>query len=458
MPFQPQALDERTLKAFVDRLMESLRDKTSPTLKRSAAQETVARMLGFANWHTAITAVTSERSKPQANAIQPTAIGLYPAEPSRFTPDHAQAFLLWAFEMGASDVYFITGGPILLEASGRSFAVTRRKITAEEEQAFSQACGANANALQVDLQKNSQAQDWATTLRGADNAFRLRVSRFPIFENGKPQTRLTLRFIPMTPPDLHTVVQDKKLAERMTQFQQGMVLLASETSQGRTTLLASLTKELARQPGKKIVAFQDPIEFDFSTFSLNEGTQIQQHEVTHDSDWPHLTFGRALKRRPSTIVVGDAWDLEAAQEAVTAAMTGHLVAMDQRSGSVPDAITRTLRGYHQHEWKSRANDLLCSLRLVVVQRIVPTLTGTQIGIQEWLLMTNEALDACLVQLDKATTALQLRALLEEVLDQHGHTFESSAQSLLKQGIVSQKTVDDQAMFHKERRQEKWRKD
>ena len=447
MPFQPQALDERTLKAFVDRLMESLRNTTHPTLKRSAAQETVARMLGFANWHAAITAVTSARSKPQANAIQPTTIGLYPAEPYRFTPEHAQAFLLWAFGTGASDVVLTTGKPIRLEAYGRSSVVTRRDMTSEEEQAFSQAAGHTmARGL-----GEQEAQDWATTLRGAGGTFRIRASRFPVLENGQPQTLLGLRLISMTPPDLHSIVQDHELAERMVQFKQGMVLVAGTTGSGKTTLLASLTKELARQPTKKIIAFQAPIEFDFSAFASNEGAEIQQQDVTHDPDWPHLTFVRALKRRPSTIVVGDARKLETVQEAVTAAMTGHLVAMDQHSENVPDAITKTLRGYEQHEWKSRATDLLCSLRLVMVQRIVPTTHGTAIGIHEWLEMTDQALDACLAQLDKAKTALQLRALLEDVLDQHGHTFEASAQRLFKQGIISKKTADEMARIQDLRR-------
>lgn len=160
MPFQPQALDERTLKAFVDRLIQSLRQHEAP-LKRSAAQESVARMLGFANWHAAITAVTQNRPKPQASAVSAPGIGLYPAEPLRFTPEHAQAFLLWAFEIGVSDVVVTTGDPIYVEAYGRRSLVTRREITAEEEQAFSQAAGAAdpAIASRFDFQDGQQEQE-----------------------------------------------------------------------------------------------------------------------------------------------------------------------------------------------------------------------------------------------------------------------------------------------------------
>ena len=127
--------------------------------------------------------------------------------------------------------------------------------------------------------------------------------------------------------------------------------------------------------------------------------------------------------------------------------------MGQHSENVPDALARSARGDDEN-WKLRTAELLAGLRVVLVQRIEPTTTGTRIGLQEWLVMTDEARKACLAQLDKATTWLQFRALLEEVLDQHGHTFEASAQNLFKQGIVPKKTADDLAKLQNHRRQEK----
>lgn len=47
--------------------------------------------------------------------------------------------------------------------------------------------------------------------------------------------------------------------------------------------------------------------------------------------------------------------------------------MGQHSETVPDALTKSLRG--KDDWKSRAVDLLSSVRVVVVQRFVPTTQG-----------------------------------------------------------------------------------
>ena len=454
MPFQPQALDERTLKAFVDRLIQSLRQHDAP-LKRAAAQESVARMLGFANWHAAITAVTQNRSKPQESAVSAPGMGLYPAEPLRFTPEHAQAFLLWAFEIGASDVVVTTGDPIYVEAYGRRSLVTRREMTAEEEQAFSQAAGAAdpAIASRFHFQDGQQEQEWATTLRGAGHTFRTRVSRCPVFDDRQRKTVLSLRLMPMLPPDLHTIIQDKKLREQMVQIKQGMILVGGGSAQGKTTLIAALTKELMDQPLKKIITFDAPIEFDCSTTKPMEGTKITQHDVTHDPDWPRLTFLRALKRQPSTIIIGQARDQETCEESVRAAMTGHQVIMGQHSETVPDALTKSLRGYGEN-WKSRAVDLLSSVRIVVIQRLVPTTQGTRVALQEWLEMTDQALDSSLALLKDAKDPIHFRGLLEGVLDQHGHSFEQHAQLLFERGVISVKTRDEYARFQAARRTEK----
>lgn len=62
MPFNPRALTERTLKGFVDRWVRAQRAKPCPTPDqwppaRTACQEDIAQLLGFANWHEAITAI-----------------------------------------------------------------------------------------------------------------------------------------------------------------------------------------------------------------------------------------------------------------------------------------------------------------------------------------------------------------------------------------------------------------
>ena len=89
MSFNPSALNERTLKQFVDRLAALRASQPLPTHwppKRSACQEEVARMPGFASWHQAIHAVRSDKgslSAPTGTAIAATT-GLYPEEPARW--------------------------------------------------------------------------------------------------------------------------------------------------------------------------------------------------------------------------------------------------------------------------------------------------------------------------------------------------------------------------------------
>lgn len=85
MPFNPKALNERTLKQFVDRLMQAHKDKPLPTAeqwppKRSQIQEQIAAVLGFPSWHQAIHAVSGNNTMEEVIAT-PHGQPHYPFEP-----------------------------------------------------------------------------------------------------------------------------------------------------------------------------------------------------------------------------------------------------------------------------------------------------------------------------------------------------------------------------------------
>jgi type II secretory ATPase GspE/PulE/Tfp pilus assembly ATPase PilB-like protein len=114
----------------------------------------------------------------------------------------------------------------------------------------------------------------------------------------------------------------------------GMVLCVGPTGSGKTTTLHSALGHL-NTPARKIWTAEDPIEI----------TQpgLRQVQVNPKIDW---TFAKALRSflraDPDVIMVGEIRDIETAQTAIEASLTGHLVMSTLHTNSAPDTVTRLL--------------------------------------------------------------------------------------------------------------------
>jgi general secretion pathway protein E len=114
----------------------------------------------------------------------------------------------------------------------------------------------------------------------------------------------------------------------------GIILVTGPTGSGKTTTLYSVLKHLSK-PEVNIVTIEDPIEM------VHE--DLNQVAVRPAID---LTFANALRtvlrQDPDIIMVGEIRDTETAENAVQAALTGHLVLSTLHTNDAPSAITRLL--------------------------------------------------------------------------------------------------------------------
>lgn len=114
----------------------------------------------------------------------------------------------------------------------------------------------------------------------------------------------------------------------------GIVLVTGPTGSGKTTTLYSTLKQLAT-PEVNICTIEDPIEMVEPTFN--------QMQVQNNIDLTFATGVRSLLRQdPDIIMIGEIRDLETAEMAVQAALTGHLVLSTLHTNDSPSAITRLL--------------------------------------------------------------------------------------------------------------------
>jgi general secretion pathway protein E len=114
----------------------------------------------------------------------------------------------------------------------------------------------------------------------------------------------------------------------------GIVLVTGPTGSGKTTTLYSSLKQLATED-VNVCTIEDPIELIDGSFN--------QMQVQSNIDLNFADGVRALLRQdPDIIMIGEIRDLETAQVAVQAALTGHLVLSTLHTNDSPSALTRLL--------------------------------------------------------------------------------------------------------------------
>lgn len=114
----------------------------------------------------------------------------------------------------------------------------------------------------------------------------------------------------------------------------GIVLVTGPTGSGKTTTLYSTLKQVAR-PEVNLCTIEDPIEMVEPSFN--------QMQVQQNIDLTFASGVRALLRQdPDVIMIGEIRDLETAEMAVQASLTGHLVFSTLHTNDAPSAITRLL--------------------------------------------------------------------------------------------------------------------
>ncbi len=112
----------------------------------------------------------------------------------------------------------------------------------------------------------------------------------------------------------------------------GIVVVTGPTGSGKTTTLYAALQEL-NTPDTKILTAEDPVEYDIDG--------LIQCQVNLDQE---LTFARLLRsflrQDPDTILVGEIRDLETAQIAIQASLTGHLVFTTLHTNDAPSSVLR----------------------------------------------------------------------------------------------------------------------
>ncbi len=168
--------------------------------------------------------------------------------------------------------------------------------------------------------------------------------------------------------------QDDEIWQSMISQPNGIILVTGPTGSGKTTTLYSTLKQLAK-PEVNVCTVEDPIELVEPSFN--------QMQVQRNINLDFSTGVRTLMRQdPDIIMIGEIRDMETAEMAIQAALTGHLVLSTLHTNDAPSAITRILDiGIPPYLLQS-------SILGVMAQRLVRTLCplckqAVDISDEEW---------------------------------------------------------------------------
>jgi general secretion pathway protein E len=176
-------------------------------------------------------------------------------------------------------------------------------------------------------------QDGRIKLRVSGRDIDVRVSVIPMLHGegivmrllDKGRMKLSLEGLGMD-PDLRTQFNE------LIRLPHGIVLVTGPTGSGKTTTLYSSLIEI-KDEATKIITTEDPVEYQLEGIN-----QIQVHPKIG------LTFAASLRsilrHDPDVVLVGEIRDMETAENAIQASLTGHLVFSTLHTNDAPSAYTR----------------------------------------------------------------------------------------------------------------------
>jgi len=186
----------------------------------------------------------------------------------------------------------------------------------------------------MDIAEKRKPQDGRIPITVDGREFDIRVSALPSHHGESVVMRLLEKQALVTLEDLGFHLSDYQRFKAIIKRPNGIFLVTGPTGSGKTTTLAAAVREL-NKPNVKIITAEDPVEYVIPG--------VNQCRVRTDIGFTFASIIRAMLRQaPNIILIGEIRDVETAEIAVQAALTGHLVFSTLHTNDAPSAITRLL--------------------------------------------------------------------------------------------------------------------
>jgi len=190
----------------------------------------------------------------------------------------------------------------------------------------------------------------------------------------------------LIPTEIRTIEELNlpSVLHKITEWQQGFVLITGPTGEGKSSTLAAIIDEINRQRAEHIVTIEDPIEFVYEP----KQSIISQRQLHRDTqDW-NVALRSVLREDPDIILVGEMRDAETMGAAITAAETGHLVFATLHTSTAAQTIDRIIDVFPSHQQSQVRQQLAANVKAVVSQRLLKRIQGGRVPALEIMIANN----------------------------------------------------------------------
>ncbi|PWM77614.1 MAG: hypothetical protein DBY32_07100 [Phascolarctobacterium sp.] len=267
----------------------------------------------------------------------------------------ADNIIAQAVQSGASDIHLEpmeNGGRVRLRTDG---------VLHEEAELAKTVMQGVVSRIKVlagmDIAEKRLPQDGSIRLELDGRSVDLRISTLPTILGEKAVIRILDRErFNLKLDELNFTTANLKLYRSLYSFSSGVVLLTGPTGSGKTTTLYATLSEL-NNSGRNIVTIEDPVEYRIAG--------ISQVAVNEKAGLAFASGLRSILRQdPDIMMIGEIRDIDTAQTAIHAALTGHLVFSTLHTNSAAGAVVRLV------DMGIEPFLVASALRGVVAQRLV----------------------------------------------------------------------------------------
>jgi len=326
-------------------------------------------------------------------------------------------YLRIAREAGCSDLHLVVGRPPFVRFKGLLHFFDEEPLTSErsEKLNFAQLTDAQRAVL-----NEHQQLDFALELEGLGrhrcNIFKQRLGWEGVY-----------RIIPGSVPSLTDLNMPPVLA-RLTEYNQGLVLVTGPAGCGKTTTVAAMLDHINRSRADHIITVEDPVEYIIPPVNC----QVTQREVgRHTQSFANALRG-ALRQDPDIIMVGDLRDLETTSIAISAAETGHLVFGTLHTSSALRTVARVMDVYPPGQRAQICTMIAESLRGIITQQLIQRRDGNGLALAMEILIFTPGV----AQLIKEGKPHQLVTLMQSGKRLGMQSMDDALMELAQQGIIS----------------------
>ena len=268
-----------------------------------------------------------------------------------------------AIEEKASDVFIVSGLPVSFRKDGIIKRTNDNRLFPPDTELLLTEIYQYAGDRNLDILYDIGDDDFSFAIQGLS---RFRVSAY----KQRGALSAVIRIITFNLPDFKTLGIPEYIMH-LGDSKKGMVLVTGPAGSGKSTTLACIVNHINQTRQKHIITLEDPLEF----LHKHAKSIVSQREISVDTDNYVLALRTALRQSPDVILLGEMYDYEIINIAMTAAETGHLLLSSLHTIGAANTIDRIIDVFPASQQRQIAVQLSITLNAVVSQQLVPTVDG-----------------------------------------------------------------------------------